>query len=512
MKRVLPARLLAALRPAPEAAYELPSDLLRDSRGRVRIAAALGTAAFALFLAVDASGVLGGSALERRIDITHDLLSLLVCGALLLVASFSNFADRAVLGMALAVEVLLSALISIADPWATFDRTGSVPGITWVIPVIILFPLLVPARPRTTLLVSSLCALTMPAGLAALAATGRIAARPSDFWAAWVGGAVAVGIASVAARTVYGAGGQAAAARMVGSYELLDLIGRGGAGEVWKGRHLLLARRAAVKLMLPEHLQGAREARDAALARFSHEAQVTASLTSPHTVALYDFGVSAETSLYYVMELLEGTNLQHFVYRYGAIEPRRAVHWLRQACHSLGEAHARGLIHRDIKPSNLFLCRYGRDQDFLKVLDFGLSKPTAGDALDMTRATLRLGTPGYMAPEQIFGQAVSPATDLYALGCVAYWLLAGVTPFDSDDAGELLRMHAQSAPPPLAGRAKQPIPEALEATVMACLAKDPAARPADADRLDARLAAIDDGAAWTPADAHAWWEQHAGDP
>jgi serine/threonine-protein kinase len=512
MRRVLPARLLDALRPAPEAAYELPSDLLRDSRGRVRIAAALGTAAFALFLAAEAGGLTGGSPLERRIDLLHDLLSLFLCGALLLVASFANLTDRAALGFALVVEVLLAILMSIADPWSTFLRTGHTPHVTWVVPVIILFPLLVPARPRTTLMVSTLCALTMPAGLLGLAAIGEVRAGPADVWAACLSGVVAVGIASVAARTVYGAGGQATAARTVGSYELLELIGRGGAGEVWKGRHLLLARPAAVKLMLPESLQGRREAREAAIRRFSHEAQVTAALTSPHTVALFDFGVSAETSLYYVMELLAGSNLQHFVYRYGAIEPRRAVHWLRQACHSLGEAHEQGLIHRDIKPSNLFVCRYGRDPDFIKVLDFGLSRPTAGEAIDLTRAGARLGTPGYMAPEQIFGQAVSPATDLYALGCVAYWLLAGVTPFDSDDPGELLRMHAQAVPPPLASRAPQPIPGALEEAVMACLAKDPAARPADADRLDARLAASLDGRMWSAADARTWWERHANHP
>src|SRR5262249_3033585 len=138
---------------------------------------------------------------------------------------------------------------------------------------------------------------------------------------------------------------------------------------------LLLARPAAIKVMLPDRLQGPREERDHALARFTREAQVTSELRSPHTIRLYDFGMGTDQSLYYVMELLEGSNLQHFVYRHGAIEPRRAVHWLDQVCHSLGEAHARGLVHRDVKPSNLYLCRYGRDLDFIKVLDFGLSRP-----------------------------------------------------------------------------------------------------------------------------------------
>lgn len=512
MRRVLPERLLNALRPEAAEGFEPPGDVVRASRQRIRVAAALGLAGHALFLAAEAAGLLGGSALERRIDLIQDGIAVVLCATLFLVASYSTLGDRWVLGFALGVEVLLSALISVADPWATFDRTGRVPGLTWVIPVIILFPLLVPARPRVTLVVSSLCALTMPAGLAALASAGIVTARAEDYLASVLSGVVAIGIAAVAARAVYGAGGQIAAARTVGSYELVELIGRGGAGEVWKARHLLLARPAAVKLVLPESLQGAREQRDTALQRFTHEAQVTADLTSPHTVALYDFGVSADHSLYYVMELLSGSNLQHFVYRHGAVEPRRAVHWLQQACHSLGEAHARGLIHRDVKPSNMFLCARGRDLDFVKVLDFGLSKPAAAQsAPGLTQAGVKLGTPGYMAPEQVYGMPISPATDLYALGCLAYWLLAGVTPFDSDDAGVLLRMHAQSPPPPLSQRAKQPIPARLEALVMACLAKDADDRPQDADRLRADLLASIEGPPWTAADAGAWWARHPGE-
>jgi serine/threonine-protein kinase len=383
-----------------------------------------------------------------------------------------------------------------------------VPGVTWVIPVIILVPLLVPARPRTTLIVASLCAATMPVGIAILAAIGLIQAGPADYLAQILAGLVAVGIASIAARVVYGAGRQLTAARTIGSYELETLIGRGGAGEVWRARHLLLARPAAVKLMLPEHLQGPQEARERALTRFTREAQVTADLSSPHTVRLHDFGVSDDRSLYYVMELLEGSNLQHFVYEHGALEPRRAVHFLQQACHSLGEAHARGLIHRDVKPSNLFVCCCGRDRDFIKVLDFGLSKPAVTlPGATLTREGALLGTPGYMAPEQIFGLPIGPATDLYALGCVAYWLLAAVPPFDADHPGTVLRMHAEALPPPLAERATQPIPPRLAALVMSCLAKDPGARPQDADRLRADLIASIEGPAWSQDEALAWWDR-----
>ena len=466
----------------------------------------IGSGAYALFLAVETSGALGGAPLERRIDIVHDVIGLVLCASLLLVSSLSFLGDRAVLRVALAAQVLLAGLISLLVPWAGFLRTAHLPALTWVVPVIILFPLLVPVRPRTTLIVSSLCALAMPTGIAALALLGQVTARFSDYLGASLAGAVAVAIAVVASRTVYGAGRQIAAARKVGSYELLHPIGRGGAGEVWEARHLLLARPAAVKRILPENLQGPTEARETALRRFTHEAQVTAELCSPYSVGLFDFGVGADGSLYYVMELLRGMNLQHFVYQFGAVEPRRGVHWLLQACHSLGEAHARGLVHRDIKPSNLFLCRYGRDVDFVKVLDFGLSKPAlAPEDLNLTGPGFHVGTPGYMAPEQIFGLPIGPRTDLYALGCVAYWLLAGVTPFEDEVGGALLRQHAQAPPPLLSRKAAQAIPARLEELVMMCLAKAPEDRPSDADWLSAELRGCIQGEAWSQVEASAWW-------
>jgi serine/threonine-protein kinase len=519
MKRLLPARLIAALRPEALARYELPADVVQASRRRVWVAAMIGTLAYAIFLSLQLSGLAEGPPLERRIDIAHDVAGMSLCAILVLAAGAKALPDRTLLAFAQVVQVTLCALISVAVPWASFIRTSHLPGHTWAISVIILFALLVPVRPARALAVSTLSALTMPVGLAGLALSGRIVARPSDFWSVCAAGLVGVGIATIASRTVYGAGRQIAASREVGGYELLEPIGRGGGGEVWKGRHLLLTRAAAVKRILPESLKGSREQLDTALARFKQEAQVTSDLRSPHTVQLYDFGVAADDSLYYVMELLEGMNLQHFVYRFGAVEPRRAVHWLRQACHSLGEAHERGLVHRDIKPSNLFLCRYGRDLDYIKVLDFGLSKPAAAQedhdprggtapSSHLTAPGRRPGTPGYMAPEQIDGLPIGPATDLYALGCVAYWLLAGATPFETDAPGELARLHAQAPPPPLSSRAGQTIPRRLEALVMACLAKEPGARPAGADRLGADLGASLEGEAWSDAEARAWWEKN----
>jgi serine/threonine-protein kinase len=384
-----------------------------------------------------------------------------------------------------------------------------VPNLTWVVPIIILFPLLVPTPPRTALVVSFLCALTMPAGLWVLASMHQIAPQPSNYWATALTAAIGVGIASIASRTVYGAGRQIAAARTIGSYELLEKLGQGGMGEVWKARHLFLARPAAIKLILPERLRGPSEERDAALQRFTREAQVTAGLRSGHTVQLFDFGVSADGTLYYAMELLSGMTVEHFIYQFGPIEPRRAVHWLQQACHSLGEAHAQNLVHRDIKPANLYLCRYGRDVDFLKILDFGLTKPVVTrEDLPLTSPGWLVGTPGYMAPEQVFGLEIGPRTDLYSLGCVAYWLLAGVRPFDADSAGELLRQHVQAPAPLLSDKAGMPMPPRLEALIMRCLSKDPADRPHDADELSHELEHCLEAEPWSPTEAHEWWQKN----
>ncbi|MEO5616219.1 MAG: serine/threonine-protein kinase [Candidatus Eisenbacteria bacterium] len=509
MKRLLPARLVAALGGEGSARLELPPDVLRESRRRVRFAAVLGTLAYTVFLALEMSGLMTASSLEHTIDLRHDVLAVMLCAALLIAAALPAVTDRAVLALALLVEFLLSVLISTHVPWAAFVRTGHVGGVTWVVPIIILFALLVPFRTHTTLAISTLCALTMPLGLWALSSRNRIAIGAGDYWTSAITAGVALAIATLASRTVYGAGRQLVVARMVGSYELIERIGQGGMGEVWKARHLLLARPAAVKLILADSLRGSQEARESALERFTREAKVTASLRSPHTVELFDFGVSSDGALYYAMEMLEGMNLEHFVYRFGPIEPRRAVHWLRQACHSLGEAHACGLVHRDVKPGNIHLCRYGRDADFIKVLDFGLTKPlTPSPDPGLTQPGMLLGTPGYMAPEQVFGLASTPSADLYALGCVGYWLLAGVKPFEADSVGEMLRQHVQSPPPPLAARAPRPIPARLEALVMGCLSKNPDERPRDADHLSDQLAESVDGDAWTVEMARQWWNEN----
>jgi serine/threonine-protein kinase len=257
----------------------------------------------------------------------------------------------------------------------------------------------------------------------------------------------------------------------IGSYTLDSLLGAGGMGEVWRAKHKMLAREAAVKLIRPEMLQVSTGRQEALLRRrFEREAQVTASLRSPHTVALYDFGQSTDGSFYYVMELLDGIDLQTLVDKFGPLDQGRVVHILSQTCKSLEEAHRAGLVHRDIKPRNILLCRLGLDYDFTKVLDFGLVKSPRVEGQDDSLLTVdgvTTGTPAYLSPEIVLGsQDIDGRADLYTLGCVAYFLLTGRMVFDEPSPTGFAIAHAQKIPTPISQRSEAAISPGLEAIVM----------------------------------------------
>jgi serine/threonine-protein kinase len=247
-------------------------------------------------------------------------------------------------------------------------------------------------------------------------------------------------------------------ARQLGSYRLVELIGRGGMGEVWKAEHRLFARPAAIKLIAGHGLlEGSGQVAEA---RFRREAEAAAGLRSPHTIQLYDFGITRDRRLYYVMELLEGSDLESLVTRYGPQPPARVASILRQACRSLAEAHDRGLVHRDIKPANLHLGRLGLEYDFVKVLDFGLVKRDSRVREDvrLTAPESLSGTPAYMAPEMVAGDPVDARADLYALGCVGYFLLTGAMVFEGDNPLQLVLKHLQTEPVPPSRRLGGPVP------------------------------------------------------
>jgi serine/threonine-protein kinase len=255
------------------------------------------------------------------------------------------------------------------------------------------------------------------------------------------------------------------------SYQLLSFIGAGGMGEVWRARHRMLARDAAIKVIRADLMmrQPAYES-EITRKRFAQEAQVIASLRSPHTVDLYDFGISEDGSFFYVMELLDGISLQTLVDKFGPQPASRVIHMLRQVCGSLEEAHRRGLVHRDIKPNNIFACMIGIEYDFIKVLDFGLVKNVSRkETLHLTASGVAAGTPAYMAPEvALADDNIDGRADVYSLGCVAYFLLTGSSVFDERTATATAMAHVQKAPLAPSARSEVPIPPPLENIVLRC--------------------------------------------
>ncbi|MBL8228708.1 MAG: protein kinase [Bryobacterales bacterium] len=291
----------------------------------------------------------------------------------------------------------------------------------------------------------------------------------------------------------------------LGSYRLVEKLGEGGMGEVWRARHHLLARPCAVKLIRPELLDS--QNRDQTVERFRREARAVARLSSPNTVQLYDFGVSESGSPFFVMELLEGLDIQSLVERFGPLPPERAVAVLRQACRSLAEAHDAGLLHRDIKPQNLFLCRLGVDVDVVKLLDFGLVKSFREQDSQITKNDALTGTPAYMPPERAMGQSADERSDLYSLGCVAYYMLTGKPLFSGEPMAVIIH-HVRTAPKAPSKTATQPIPETLDRIVLSCLEKDPAKRPSSATDLWRLLSETPLDRKWNREAAEDWWREH----
>jgi eukaryotic-like serine/threonine-protein kinase len=293
-----------------------------------------------------------------------------------------------------------------------------------------------------------------------------------------------------------------ARARRLGQYTLLEKIGQGGMGVVYRAEHEMLRRPTAIKL-LPEQSAG-----EQSLRRFEREAQTTARLTNPHTVSVYDFGRTPEGAFYYVMEYLDGVDLERLVREQGPLPPGRVVHVLRQVCEALAEAHGVGLVHRDIKPANIVLSDRGGIPDFAKVLDFGLVKDVSRpEQARLTREDVFPGTPEYLAPETIRdGMSSDPRSDLYALGAVAYYLLTAAPVFEGRPI-QVIQSHLQVSPKPPSARLGRPLPAKLESLVLECLEKDPNRRPESARILIDRFDACDDVEPWGDDEARRWWRQ-----
>ena len=276
-------------------------------------------------------------------------------------------------------------------------------------------------------------------------------------------------------------------------------------GVVYRASHAMLRRPTAIKLLT--HGGGAN------LARFEQEVQLLASLNHPNTVTIHDYGRTADGSFYYAMELLDGMDLEKLVATDGPQPPARVIHILEQAVRGLAEAHGVGLVHRDIKPANIFLCKRWGDHDFVKVLDFGLAKDNATPSPSVTAEETVLGTPLYISPEALKGaHGVDVRSDIYSLGAVAYYMLAGRPVFEGRTAVEVCAHHLCTEPVPPAERLGKPLPADLEAIVLRCLAKSPAERYQTAGEMRDALIACAGAGEWTSARARAWWEGRRDEP
>ncbi len=435
----------------------------------------------------------------------------------------AGLSTRLLADLGLGFEVLGALGIALAEGLATFHPEGRVRGVSWVCLWIALFPLVVPSSPGRTL-VASMASATM--GLVAIHVAVLLGVpRPSFALTLYLvtPNFGAAGLAMLFSRIIHQLGRDARKAREMGSYRLIELLGRGGMGEVWRAEHRMLARPAAIKLLSPDALggrgRGGREKqmdRARVLKRFEREARATSMLSSQSTIVLYDFGRTKDGSLYYVMELLDGIDLEALVERHGALDPARAIHLLRQICASLAEAHDSGLIHRDIKPANIYVCRLGTEHDRVKVLDFGIvalrddAKPSGAPGSNrLTGDNAIAGTPAYLAPETVTrSEPIDHRVDLYALGCVAYWMVTGELVFEGETAVKVIFGHLESEPVAPSVRAGVALPPGLDRLILDCLAKSPSDRPATAHDVASRLDAIPLARPWTPSAAATWWAEH----
>ena len=492
----------------------IPEDLLSDQVQRLGVFGAVVACVWAFGLVVDlvAVPVGNGTGLRNWRAIPIEIGAIAASAALCAFIHRSGASVQAKLNAGLAYMLLNAAGLASMNAWASVPpRIGEI-HISWITVLILVYSMIAPASPRRMLLASLGAAVMDPLAFAAVHLAGL--PTPPLFVVAmmtWPNVACAV-IAMLPSRILQRIGRRLHEARELGSYQLVELLGSGGMGEVWRAEHRLLARQAAIKLLRPEIL-AARDGQEnrLLLRRFEREAQATAMLNSPHTIQLFDFGVTDEGRFYYVMELLAGRDLESLVREFGPLPASRVIYLLRQVSHSLADAHARGMVHRDIKPANIYVCRMGLDYDFAKVLDFGLVKitrPSMAETLSTIDHTTT-GTPAYMAPETILGDAdVDRRADVYALGCVAYYLLTGQLVFEADTSMKMLMHHLNTPPIPPSQRTELPIPRELDELVLACLEKDPNRRPQNAGELFQMAYNCRACEGWAQEPARAWWELH----
>jgi serine/threonine-protein kinase len=498
----------------------IPTDVLREASRRLGILALLGAVLWSLgWVQHHVTMREAGHPHWMQLGIPDAIIGGTVAAsiALFFYTRHNERDPRFILDLGLVYLVFIGVAFGNMFHWHPVSTGVSVsPMISWVGPVMLMFAAIAPNTPGKTLVAVLIAASMNPVGMLIARARGMWDFGPTiNVLVMHYPDYLLAGVAVLLSHVVRSLGQQVGRAREMGSYRLGELLGRGGMGEVYRATHLMLKRPAAIKLIRPEMLGSVgHAARQVTVRRFRREAEAAAGLRSPHTVELYDFGVTEDQTMYFVMELLDGLDLEALVTRKGPLPAARVIHVLAQVCESLEEAHARGLVHRDIKPANIHLGRLGLRHDVVKVLDFGLVKtlaaPAGGtdDTSLQTAAGLTPGTPAYMAPEVAMGDAVDGRADLYALGCVGYFLLTGQLVFEATTPLHMVSRHLQDPPEPPSRRTELDVPPALDALLVRCLAKKPDDRPASAAEVARALAAIDVDR-WGEEQARAWWAANA---
>src|SRR5688572_3802960 len=491
----------------------VPDELLDEQVRRLRLCAAVAMGLWTFGLVMDSlvrPRTVGSPLFVSTVVIEG--LAIAGSGLLFAYLRFTTHTPRVQAHAGLVFMVLNAMAVGLLNTWARPLTDDALNELSWNAIVILCGAMLMPGTPKQMLVAALLSASMDPLGIAVAALRGREVPSAMHTFVLFLP-SYACALAAVVPVTILNRlGRRLRQARALGSYHLERLLGRGGMGEVWLARHQLLARTAAVKLVRPEMLgAGTEAAASVMLRRFEREAQATASLSSPHTIRLFDFGVTEDRTFYYVMELLEGRDLETLVREFGPLPADRVVYVLRQICHSLAEAHARGLVHRDITPANVYLCRMGLDYDFVKVLDFGLVRFDKQPGVERTLVNGRretAGTPAFMAPELIAEGEVDARADVYSLGCVAYYLLTGELVFEADTAMKMFVQHLQAMPVPPAQRTELHVPPDLDALVMARLAKEPSHRPRNAEEVLFLLDGARRTRRWNNESARDWWQRH----
>ena len=497
---------------ADTGAAELPQDLLHEASRRLGIMALLGAVLW----------IVGSLLIHVAVKLMYDdpdwlhfqtpdavaLVSSAVSFLLYLYTRRSRRGPDFILDLGIGFLILTSVALGLVWHWKV-AQTGPVqPTLTWIGVLVLMFAAIIPTPPRKTLIVGLVAVSMGPLGMFLAKARGLWDyGSAANLFVMHYPDYLLVGVAMVVSHVVIKLGRQVSKARELGSYQVGDLLGQGGMGQVYRATHRMLARPAAIKLIRPETLASDPAARELAIKRFHREAEVAARLRSPHTVALYDFGQTEDQTLYFVMELLEGMNLEALVREHGPVPANRAIRILVQVCDSLEEAHALGLVHRDIKPANIHIGRLGLRHDYVKVLDFGLVKQVTGPSSEASMATGIGGTPGtpdYMAPEMTLGENVDRRADLYALGCVAYFLLTAKVVFEAANVFHMIARHLNDTPVAPSARAGITIPAELERVVLRCLEKQPDRRPQSAGEIRQALCGIA-VEPWGEPQAAAWW-------